>query len=186
MRLKSLLLAAAVAGLAGLAGWALANQAIPVVATDTLFARFQKAGAKVNRLSPPPVRNARRNLVPMDNADTLTRSVIIDLKDGPLLFEADVPAGAEYWSVSLFAHNTDTFFVASDRTTGPGPYRLIIRARDQAQPGVPADATAVSPSRKAFLIIRAVMPDRNDAIGVEALRQTLLRERIGPASSKAP
>lgn len=179
MRLKLIVSLAAVALVAAGAGWAGALQAIPYVATDIMWHGFQKAGARYNRLSPATVRTARTAKVVADNPDTLTRSSIINLKDGPVLFEAEVPGGDSYWSVSLFAHNTDTYFVANDRRTGSGPYRLLIKAKGQpTPPGLDVDDVAISPSTKSFLIIRAIMRDRNDRPAVEALRTTVLQSRV--------
>jgi hypothetical protein len=166
-----LILISVVAGVAGLgAGWFGMSYAIPYVVTDHMFSTFRERGAKENRLSPPNIRTAKTARVVRDNADTITRSSIIDLADGPLIFEAEVPTSAEYWSVSLFAHNTDTFFVANDQDIGKPTYRLAIRTAGQSVPAGVADAEAVSPTRFAFLIIRATMRDRNDAASVEALR----------------
>lgn len=183
MRLKLIALAAVVALAAGAAGWTAALYMIPTLATDIMWRQFQKSGAQYNRLSPAIVRTAKTARVVADNPDTLTRSSIVNLENGPVLFEADVPAGGDYWSVSLFAHNTDTYFVANDRDAGPGPYRLLIKRADQATPaGLKVDAVAVSPSTKSFLIIRAIMRDRNDKAGAEALRQAVMKERLTPVT----
>jgi hypothetical protein len=166
-------------------GWATGLAAIPYVATDRLWSRFISKGSQINILSPTIVRDARRNSVPRDNADTLTRSAIIDLAEGPQVFEAEVPTEAEYWSVSLFAHNTDTFFVANDTRTGRGPFRLLIRRPGQTVPEEGFDAVAVSPTRKSFLIIRAVMTDRNDAAAVarlDAQVKNATLEPLGPGA----
>lgn len=181
MRLKLIALLAGVAVVAGGAGWMAGLHQTPIWATDKMWNTFLKGGARYNRLSPATVRTAKTAKVVADNPDTLTRSSIVNLADGPMLFEADVPGGDNYWSISLFAHNTDTYFVANDRGTGPGPYRLLIRTKDQAVPaGLAVDDVAVSPSVKSFLIIRAIMLDRNDKAGVEALRTQVMKERLTP------
>ena len=168
-------------GLAG--GWIAGNIATPYMATDAMFAQFKGNGAKENRLSKAPLRTANTARVVADNADTLTRSSILDLGAGPLLFEADVQTTSEYWSVSLFAHNTDTFYVGNDqtiKTREPGRFKLAIRTADQRVPDGVADAVAVSPSRIGFLIIRATMSDRTDAEAVERLREEVLRSSLVP------
>ncbi|MFO0001655.1 MAG: hypothetical protein ACK559_11020, partial [bacterium] len=62
-----------------------------------------------------------------------------------MVYETTVPADAVYWSVSLFAHNTDTYFVASDRDLKPGPFRLLIRQASQSSKA-PFDREAISPT----------------------------------------
>jgi len=182
MRLKLIAIFAGVVAVAASAGWFAALYAIPYKATDVMWESFQKSGARINQLSPARVRTAKTAKVVADNPDTLTRSSIIDLSDGPVLFEADVPARDDYWSISLFAHNTDTYFVANDRSTGPGPYRLLIKTKDQPTPaGLAVDDVAVSPSTRSFLIIRAIMPDRDDKPGVEVLRAEIMKASLTPA-----
>ena len=181
MRLGRIAILAGVIALSAGAGWTTALYVIPTRATDIMWNQFRSSGAVHNRLSKPLVRTAKTARVVADNPDTMTRSSIVDLSKGPVLFVAEVPAAAEYWSVSLFAHNTDTYFVANDQRTGPGPYRLLIRRQDQAIPsGVQADEVAVSPSDLSFLIVRATMRDRNDKAGVEALRAVIQRESLTP------
>lgn len=183
LRLAVLLPAVVITGLAG--GWLSGNFATPYIVTDAMFAQFRENGAKENRLSKAPLRTAKTAKVVADNADTLTRSAMLNLGAGPLLFEADVPTTSEYWSVALFAHNTDTFYVGNDQTikTGePGRFRLAIRTADQRVPDGVADAVAISPSRIGFLIIRATMGDRTDAQAVERLREEVMRSSLGPLS----
>jgi len=183
MRLKLMGGLAAVALVSAGVGWAGALYAIQYMATDIMWRSFDKTGAKDNRVLPATVRTAKTAKVVADNPDTLTRSSIINLKDGPVLFEAEVPAGDNYWYVSLFAHNTDTYFFANDRRTRAGPYRLLIKAKGQPTPaGLAVDDVAVSPSTMRFFIIRAIMRDRNDKPGVEALRTTILKARVTPLS----
>lgn len=187
MRAGLLALAIGAAGFA--AGWFVALDRIPYIATDRMFAGMRASGFETNVLRPPRLRGAKRNLVPMDNADTLTRAAILDLSAGPLLFTATPPGdAAEYWSVSVFAHNTDTVFVRNDTEIGAGgTFRLGIRLRDQAMPPGAADAEAVLPSETGFLIVRATMTDRTDAKGVERLKAALEDHTLNPvAEAPAP
>jgi len=166
-----------------LTGWLAGIVATPHLVTDTMFERFMSNGAELNTLSRAPLRTAKTAKVVADNADTLTRSAIIDLSEGPLLLDVDLPTTAAYWSVSLFAHNTDTFYVANDQTitsSEPGRFRLAIRREDQSVPDDVSDAVATSPSRYSFLIIRATMPDRSHADAVTFLQQEVMQSRVEP------
>lgn len=185
MRLKVFLAALAAFAVAAFAGWSAMLHWIPYKETDELWNRFLGLSMQENRLMPPLVRSARRNTIPMDNADTMTRATIYDVSEGPVLFEAEVPGEIEYWSVSTYAHNTDTIFVTNDQDTGPGPYRLLIRKEGQAATA-PADDVAVSPSDRGFLIVRAVMRDRNDAGHVAKLKADLASSSVQPLSAVEP
>lgn len=161
MRLKVGIALVALFGIGAVAGWYGALSALPSLITDMTFRTMLGRGARVNALREARVRYAPNDVVPLDNADTVTRSTIYDLSDGPLLYEGVVPQGLEYWSVSIFARNSDTLFVANDRTIPPGRFRLVVRLADQRS-AVPANAQVVSTSRRGFLLIRAVMMDRSD------------------------
>ena len=179
LNLKVLVPGVIIAGL--LSGWLVGIWATPYLATDAMFSRFVSNGAKSNTLSKAPLRTAKTAKVVADNADTLTRSSMLDLGDGPLLLDVELPTKSAYWSVSLFAHNTDTFYVGNDQTietAQPGRFRLAIKLADQNVPDGIADAIAISPSRTGFLIIRATMPDRTDPVAVKELQDEVLQSRL--------
>lgn len=180
MRVNMLVACAIVAALGLGGGWVAGNIATPYIVTDGMLATFAKNGAKPNRLSPGGVRTAKTARVVMDNADTITRSAKIDLSGGPVIFEAMIPENSVYWSVSLFAHNTDTYFVANDSQIAPERFRLAIRTANQSVPEGMADDEAVSPSKIGFLIIRATMHDRNDPAAVDALMESVRQSSLAP------
>lgn len=168
-----LIFLAALALTGGLLGWWGGLKVIPYIATDQLFAQFRDLGREANVLTEPRLRFAERNLVPMDNADTLTRGAMIDLSQGPLVFTATIPElRFEYWSVSVFAHNTDTVLIHSDRDLPQRSIRLLIRTPDQPAVGV-YDAEAVLPSEAGYLIVRAIARDRNDPLIVDSMVEAL-------------
>jgi len=164
-----------------IAGWHVAIDRIPYLATDALFAGMKKAGARTNVLGKPVIRTAKGNLVPMANADTLVRSAMIDVSEGPLLFTGTPPGKlAEYWSVSVYAHNTDTLFVLNDQQVPPGrPVRIQLRIAGQKPPAAGIH-DVVLPSPKAFLLVRPTMANREDKPAVAALAAALAEHRLEP------
>lgn len=167
-------------GTAGfVAGWHIAIDRIPYLATDRLFAGMEKAGARTNVLGKPVVRKASGNLVPMANADMLVRSAMLDLSDGPLRFMGTPPGKlAEYWSVSVFAHNTDTLFVLNDSHVPPGkPVVVQIRLGHHPAPE-PGVHDVILPSARGFLLVRPTMANREDATTVAALAAALSEHRL--------
>ena len=126
----------------------------------------------VSRLSPGFVRSARNNAVPTDNPDTMTRAAMLDLSMGPLVFEAQVPDGVQYWSVSVFARNGNTVFVANDSELGPGPFRLALRRNSRER--IPErQHEALVPGDRGFLIVRLVLPDRSDRASIAAHKRLI-------------
>jgi uncharacterized membrane protein len=176
----ALLLLVAASGFA--AGWHVMLWQIPTRVTDHLFARMASAGAQTNVLGKPVMRYAKGNIVPMANADTLVRSAMLDLSQGPLRFTATPPRElVDYWSVSVFAHNTDTLFVLNDTQVAPGERVAVqLRLADQPAPG-PGVHDVVLPSARGFLLVRPTMPDRENPAAVAALAQALGEHRLEPA-----
>jgi uncharacterized membrane protein len=175
------------AGLGLVAGWYGALWQIPYRMTDMLFARMEQAGARPNVLGKPVMRHAKGNIVPMANADTLVRSAMLDLSDGPLRFTATPPRGlVDYWSVSVFAHNTDTLFVLND-TQVPEGERVTIQLRLADQPAPdPGVRDVVLPSARGFLLVRPTMPDRENPAAVAALAAALAEHRLEPVGPRNP
>lgn len=174
------------AGLIGMAaGWLAAIERIPYLMTDAIFAQMEAAGAKPNVLSKAVMRYAKGNIVPMANADILARSAILDLSDGPLEFTATPPRGlVDYWSVSVFAHNTDTLFVLNDTQVPEGkPVTVRLRLADQPAPG-PGVHDVVLPSARGFLLVRPTMPDRENPAAVAALADALAEHRLERAADQ--
>ncbi|PZO54732.1 MAG: hypothetical protein DCF16_04590 [Alphaproteobacteria bacterium] len=157
--------------------------AAPYLATDVVIARIDKVRALTpNELRVAPPTSPPRDLVPMGNADTITASSWLDLRQGPLLFEAPLPRRGEYWSVSIFAHDSDTDFIMSDRDVQAGePARVLIYGPGQVPP-IQSDAIIARVStERAFLLVRAIMRDRNDNADVEALSAELRQATLRPA-----
>lgn len=143
----------------------------PALATDYQIREGLKRGGGWNQLifNAPP--RAGRTKVPLANADTLGTRAYLNLAEGPLMLEGPVPKSCVYWSASVFAHNTDTALIASDRDFPSGRFRIAIHTKGQNAP--PADKSAVLPSRKGVLLLRCFMRDRED----QAYLKTLDAER---------
>ena len=77
-----------------------------------------------------------------------------DLGDGPLRIR--VTPWAAYWSLSLYADNSDNYFVIDDREAREGAELVLIRRGGEH----PRDALRVveSPSRRGIALIRRLAP----------------------------
>lgn len=154
----------------------------PFVATDLVIDRIDKARSLTpNRIAVAPPAAPPRDAVPMSNPDTLVASSWLDLGDGPLVFEAPLPEHAEYWSVSIFAHDSDTDFVLSDRDLeGASHARVEVYGPGHNPPATSVDRKDVAhvSTRRAFLLVRAIMSDRNDEASVAALKEEMSQARL--------
>jgi uncharacterized membrane protein len=87
------------------------------------------------------------------------------------------PVLANYWSVALYAANSDNFFVRNDRQAQGRPVDLWLVAPggDPQQKPPPAGAeVVVSPSSTGFLLMRVLTTDyQAEKAVVEPARRTL-------------
>lgn len=90
-----------------------------------------------------------------------------DLGDGPVVLR--VAPWPDYWSLSLYAANTDNFFVLDDRETRYDARITLVRAGRPHPEG--AGQVVESPSRRGIALIRRLAPDVASYQGaVEAAR----------------
>jgi uncharacterized membrane protein len=78
-----------------------------------------------------------------------------DLSDGPVVISA-APWNA-YWSLSLYAANSDNFFVIDDREARYGAEITLVRAGRSHPEG--ASSVVESPSQRGIALIRRLAPD---------------------------
>lgn len=124
---------------------------------------------------PPPVDASSRNVV-MPSPDLLYSVCAFDVRQGPVRITAH-PQLQSYWSIALYAANSDNFFVVNDRQAANQPINLWL-VSEGANPGglqPPAGAkVVVSPSSTGFLLMRVLTGDyaaEKDAL--EPARRTL-------------
>lgn len=90
-----------------------------------------------------------------------------DVSDGPVTIE--VERWRTYWSLSLYADNSDNFFVIDDREARNGAEIVIVRAgRPHPENAAPV---VESPSARGVALIRRLAPTANDyAVAAETAR----------------
>jgi uncharacterized membrane protein len=121
-------------------------------------------------LPPPPDHLQRRIVLP--SPDLLYALCPYDLSRAPLHITA-APASGRYWSIALYADNTDNFFVLNDREATGAPVSLWLRAAGTPSGGLPAGSRVVTaPSPRGLLLMR-VLHGGGDLAAGEAARQTL-------------
>jgi uncharacterized membrane protein len=128
-------------------------------------------------LLPPPSDHTQRRVV-MPSPDLLYALCAFDLERGPLRVSAApvLPArsgNTGYWSVALYASNTDNFHVVGDRQIAGRALDLMV-VGPQAPMPVGAGAVLRSPSRRGLVLMRVLMADpARDGAAAEAARRTL-------------
>jgi uncharacterized membrane protein len=176
-RRRWVLRAAAVVAIAvavhGLAVWA-----VPRVIMNRVLAGTGAAGGGVFL---PPMTDASQRRIVMPSPDLLYATCAFDLGAAPLRVRAD-PKAPGYWSIALYASNSDNVFVLNDRQAGGRPVDLMLvgPAAYAAAPAVPDGATLVtSPTARGLLLMRVLVADYvAQREQVEAARATLRCEPL--------
>jgi uncharacterized membrane protein len=122
---------------------------------------------------PPPTDHAQRRIV-MPSPDLLYATCSFDLAKGPLVVRAD-PRLDSYWSVALYADNTDNFEVVNDRTLADEPLALRLLAPGSvAATGAPGERAIVSPSTRGLLLMRVLVTAERPFAELDAARRSLV------------
>ena len=128
--------------------------AMPRVLMDAAFARVSDKGAHVNTWRHSPrITEASRTIV-LPSPDLHYAVCPYDLSHGPVRIHVDTwPA---YWSLSLYAANSDNFFVLDDREAHDGAEITLIRAGHA--PPDHAGRIVESPSQRGIALVRRLAP----------------------------
>jgi len=137
------------------------------VATRTFAAG---AGGSFNRAVFPPRADENARAIVRPSPDLLYAGCAFDLASGPLRIQATVPRDT-YWSLSMFAANTDNFFVVNDRAAKAGTIDLVL-----AEPGTavapPAGATVVeAPSTRGIVLTRTLIASEERVAELDEARR---------------
>jgi uncharacterized membrane protein len=90
-----------------------------------------------------------------------------DLSAGPV--RVTVAAWSDYWSLSLFAANTDNFWTGNDRAFPEG-LAVVLTPKGQPVMASLGETVVESPSTKGLALIRRLAPTAEAFAAVEAVR----------------
>jgi uncharacterized membrane protein len=129
-----------------------------------------------NKAAFPPAVTAASRLVVMPSPDLLYSVCVFDVSGGPIRITAN-PGLPSYWSVALYAANSDNFFVVNDRQAAGKSVDLWLVSGDantSAPPAPIGSQVVVTPSTQGFLLMRVLTGDYEaEQAVVEPARRTL-------------
>jgi uncharacterized membrane protein len=123
----------------------------------------------------PPMTDHTQRRVVMPSPDLLYAICSYDLAARPLRLRAD-PKLPTYWSIALYAANSDNFFVLNDRQAGARPVDLLLVGPGGSAPADGAEGSRVvsAPSARGLVLMRVLVPDPARGLGAaEAGRRSL-------------
>ncbi|MFN0183311.1 MAG: DUF1254 domain-containing protein [Aquabacterium sp.] len=156
--------------------------AYPRVVMRAVLQGLVAMGTAPQPVYPAPTDHTQRRIV-MPSPDLLYALCAYDLTAGPLTVTADPPVPG-YWSVALYADNTDNFFVVHDRQAGRRPLRLMLLAPGAVPPAAGADGAEVvtAPAARGLLLMRLLADPTLPLPLLDAARRTLRCDQ--PAASR--
>jgi uncharacterized membrane protein len=123
--------------------------------------------------------NAASRDIVKPSPDLLYTACAFDISEGPVL-AGGTPSQA-YWSMALYASNTDNFFVINDRQAQGGPTFVVIstaRMRDR----IPAEHQSLKvvepPSDKGIVLFRYLVLDQQDLAKAKVAQKTAVCRRL--------
>jgi len=126
--------------------------AAPRLLMNVAIERLSESGVNSWRLAPRVTTQARQIIRP--SPDFAYSVCVYDLADGPIVISA--APWEPYWSLSLYAANTDNFFVIDDREARYGAEITLVRAGRPHPEG--ASMVVESPSQRGVALIRRLAP----------------------------
>lgn len=145
-------------------------------AVDRIYKR--RGSWSLNQFGHGVLRVAGTDTVQRDNPDTVTSFAVYDVAAKPVRIHCAVPATDNYWSLSLFAWNTDNFYTVNDRNAPAKEFDVVVIRRGAAYAKQPGEVVVESPSGKGIALIRMIVSDRENKeelarLAVEQKKTTL-------------
>jgi len=140
---------------------AVVHVAIVLYAPEFIMWRAMSAmgGRGANSISHADRATAASRKIVKPSPDLLYSQCVYDVSRAPLKITTAAPANT-YWSVAIYASNTDNFFVLNDAATGGNPATIILLGKGQTLPTQPEGALVVSPpTNRGVVLFRTLIND---------------------------
>jgi uncharacterized membrane protein len=153
--------------LAGIVHWL-------VVSSAPGFIMWQAMGrvpGKLNTIAHAARATAESRTIVKPSPDLLYSTCGYDVSRRPLKIVSGAPADT-YWSVALYADNTDNFFVVNDTAAKGQPTTIILLGPGQSAPVDTAGTVIVNaPSTRGLVLFRTLVNDDNREAEIDQARR---------------
>jgi uncharacterized membrane protein len=164
------------------AGWLIFTLALAAVihwaaianAPDLIMSRAMSAmgGKSINAISHIDRATAASRTIVKPSPDLLYSHCVFDVSRQPLKITTAAPTDT-YWSIALYAANTDNFFVLNDTQAKGQPATIILVGQGQTVPPQPEGTTIVAaPSQKGVVLFRTLINDDAREPELDRMRRT--------------
>jgi uncharacterized membrane protein len=130
-----------------------------------------------NRVFHVPRVTAGRLRIVRPSPDLLYSLAVFDLEDGPLRITAPVPGS--YVSLSMYASNTDNFYVTNDRSLSGSEFDVVLIGPHDPDPDVPGATVVRAPGTAGVVVFRYFIGDGSRAETIRSARQRIALRPVG-------
>ena len=155
---------------------------VPVAITGVFMARLGKQYG-INRVLANPLPTDKARAVVKPSPDLLYAVCIYDVAAGPVHIALKPPPG--YWSLSLFARNTDNFFKLSAADLRDANAEIVLgqpRDAQRAQTDFPAARFVATPGASGVMLARLLVLDPKHMETEVAAQKSVRCDAIGKRS----
>ena len=117
-----------------------------------------------------PSHKSRQIVMP--SPDLVYSSCVYDLAKGDLVISGKLPPDGHYWSLSLYAHNTDNYFVLNDRELPARGFSITLGRKSRGAGSIE------SPTRTGIALIRMIQRRQDDLPIIQAAQQSIRCEVV--------
>jgi uncharacterized membrane protein len=146
-----------------------------------LFTARSAGRLGINHAAALPLPTDQSRGVVRPSPDLLYAACLFDVTDRPLILESDLPD--DYWSLSVFASNSDNVFAVNDRQV-QGRHPRYLLARDAKPAGLPPDLAALpviqAPSATGVVLFRNLVLNPNAMDAAEAAQKSARCTPVSP------
>jgi len=175
--------------------WIINLLAVAIVAVTTYFAMFggapylimrrtingvaARAGGYNMPLSSGQLPTAASRAVVRPSPDLLYTTCAFDVSGGPVLVGG--MASQAYWSIALYASNTDNFYVLNDRQADGKPAAIVLVSQDMLRsipPEYRKSRIVEPPSKRGLALFRFLVLDPQELASARAAQQTAVCRKL--------
>jgi uncharacterized membrane protein len=119
------------------------------------------------------------------NPDMVTAFGVYDVSQAPVRIACTIPHWDNYWSISLYAWNTENFCVINDRTARFGEFDLVIVSGKSSYQSSEREEVVFSPTKKGVVLVRMLVRDRDDPEELERVEAVLRKTAVVTGSGSS-
>jgi uncharacterized membrane protein len=124
--------------------------------------------------------NPAHRIVVSPSPDLIYSVIVFDLSEAALHITA--PITGTYMSLSLYAENTDNFFVMNDRQVTGGKFDIVLAGQEVKDTPIPGAQLVRSPSKTGIALIRYFIGDGKQAEQIKTRQKQIQCDILGKAS----